>query len=94
MNSRELRKRGFFTIFRNGNVHVVNFIAMTVAVAPVARGRWMDMGMDDFTFVPVDTLPAALRDDITKTVAACYCDRGVDLCDFCGNVRPTPGVER
>ena len=95
-NARTGRGEGFRTIFRDG---VVLLVLAPAGVVPGAsavvyskandNGRWMDEQLDSsWTRRTLAELSVAEeREDIERTVAGCYCDKGVGTCDFCGGVR-------
>lgn len=94
MNSKQYRAEGYATIFRNGHVYLIRRDAPTHArVHPVRFGRWMDCPIEDMGWTALADLTAPLRDDIRAALAACYCDQGNGLCDFCGNVRRPTHVQ-
>jgi hypothetical protein len=88
MNSRQYRAEGYATIFRNSHVYLIRRDEQTHAYAhPVLRGLWMECPIEDMSLIKLAHFAAPLRADIRATLNACYCDQGVDLCDFCGNIR-------
>lgn len=93
MNARQLRTLGFHTMFRDGFIIVSCPNGMEVWTAEVRGGEWMRAeSLSDPIFTKVPSGLAALPHpaELFRTLEACYCDNGVGLCDFCGNIRPAP----
>lgn len=87
MNAKDIRAKGIKTIFRNGYVYLVNPSMMTAMMTRIDGGRWMDRPETGFAYVSLSDLSPSLQNDIEATLAVCYCDQGVDTCDFCGGRR-------
>lgn len=91
MNAIDWRREGFKVLFRGDRVILVNVPCELVHVAPNNGGAWT--ALDDLTAFPWETrqikeLPTDTRNDVTATVAACYCSSLVDsTCDFCSGCR-------
>jgi hypothetical protein len=90
MNSTQLRQLGYATIFRRGHVFILGrtHLRDIVRIARVDQGRWMEIDPCTLPLTALDALPDDLQVDLRATREHCYCDQGVDLCDFCGQVRP------
>ena len=97
MNAKQWRANGFKTIFRNGAIYIVRIeykpsaVAVAAFVTPVDNGRWMNIPEFEVTFTSVHKLTDTSARDISKTIAACYCDQIYpSICDFCAGTRPSP----
>jgi len=95
MNAKQWRALGYKTIFRNQRVYLVRPATGVVIWTPVQSGLWMEF--DNVNAPPwtverfgLPGLSAELEAQLIDAMTACYCDQGVDLCDFCGNIRRAP----
>lgn len=92
MNARDWRKQGYKTVFDCGTVYLYRPMSGVVIHTRVENGRWMEhenVNRAPWVLEPlgIDGLPAQLRQRFEYIREHCYCDKGVDLCDFCAQVR-------
>jgi hypothetical protein len=93
VNAQQWRQRGFKTIFRRGRVFLYQPSSGAVFYAFVNNGLWMEhdnIGAPPWegTVIGLPALTTEQEADLIETASICYCDQGVDLCDFCGGIRP------
>ena len=88
MNSKAWRKCGYKTIIRDGNMYLYHPDTGVIHWTPIAHGGWMDhenVNEEPWTNCMLADIPGRLQKDIEKTIKNCYCDKGVEICDFCAN---------
>lgn len=90
MTAKQWRGQGFRTIFHGGEVYLYELASTRCWRGPIERGRWMEFAnLAGGYWTELLLAPEHVR----SCVGACYCDRGVDLCDFCGGLRSPPQEE-
>jgi hypothetical protein len=95
MNAKQWRKAGYKTIFRMPLVFLYRPRVGLVFDTAVKNGEWMSH--DDLSHEPwhcveggIDGLAPDVEADFRACAEHCYCDKGVDICDFCSGIRPAP----
>jgi hypothetical protein len=102
MNSKAWRAKGYRTIHRAGLIYLVELPKRSphappetpMFMAEIHGGKWMecdDLGNPDvWTQRTLAQFDYADGDNFARTVRACYCDEGVQGCDFCMGHRSPP----
>jgi hypothetical protein len=88
MNSKQWRAQGYRTIFRGGLIFLFRPSTSGAVVADLAKGAWMRF--DDLAAARWCAATARELAEIRAIVPSCYCDQGVDTCDFCSGLRVPP----
>lgn len=89
MTPRQWRERGFKTIFRPGRHFLYEPATDVVRLMPLTQ---IPDTLDDCLGVNLSHAPEVIA-DLRATVHDCYCDQGVDTCDFCSGLRTPPSLE-
>ena len=92
MTPKQWRDKGYKTIFRTLAVYLYHPQERRAVCTNIHLGHWQrhnDPTKPPWSYVHLD---AGLGLEFALCAAMCYCDQGVDTCDYCAGRRPLPSV--
>ena len=97
MKGKDWRKQGYKTVFVNGRIYI--FSAKFTGTEPIYttlidNGKWRDhdnLHVRPWTMLTYKNCEETTQAAINTSLLYCYCDQGVDICDYCAGTRK-PGL--
>lgn len=90
MNAQQWRGHGYKTVFRRGKIYLYRPQTGIIIYTDVNFGKWMNFdNVNEPPWVKTDIhkVDGLLHIELNLIASACYCDMGVDICDFCSGIR-------